>query len=82
VGSSTVKRIASEAIHTDRRRRLGKAKNNMLASASPPPLSPTNREDGCLRLAVVAPTVEMVTVTVCAAVPEILTEAGIEQVGA
>lgn len=62
-------------------RRLGTAKNNMLARASPPPLKPVKSEEECRTLAVVDATVEMVTVAVCAAVPVMWIEAGTEQVG-
>jgi hypothetical protein len=67
---------------TSRRRRLGKTKNRNPASIIPPLEIPVKRDGGILRLAVVDPVVEMVRVTVCAVVPEMLTEAGIEQVGA
>ena len=51
------------------------------ANATPPPLNPISRLVGLFTLALVAAVVETVTAAVCATVPEMLTEAGTEQVG-
>ena len=58
----------------------GKGDQQHTSERDPAP-SPINSVAGLFALALVAAVVETVTVAVCAAVPEMLTEAGTEQVG-